>query len=72
MTNCQMVPGRAGIGYCTFRWFDMCYNPRLMLRVGRGFADKAMRKAMVLKPLMFGADDWAEAVAVVDGARPRH
>ena len=43
-----------------------------MLRVRRDFADKAMRKAMVLKPLMFGADDWAEAVAAVDGGRPRY
>ena len=67
-----MVPGRAGIGYCTFRWFHTCCHSRLMLRVRRGFADKAMRKAMVLKPLATGADDWAEVVAAVDGGRPQY
>jgi hypothetical protein len=43
-----------------------------MLRVRRGFADKAMMKAIVLKPSATGAADWAEAVAAVDGGRPRY
>lgn len=67
-----MVPGRAGIGYCTFHWFDTCCHSRFMLRVRRGFADKAMMKAIVLKPSATGAADWAEAVAAVDGGRPRY